>query len=253
MEKRQTLLSDGIFSSTRALAQEVVKKWHIERPRIEVIPNSVDLSRLIRLAKAKSAPETLTNKEFLLYFGRLEERKGVHVLADALPAVFKEFPHLSMAFVGADLGYQGHSMREYIANSASEYTDRLFFFDNLPQADLFPIVDLAKLVILPSLWEAFGFVCIEAMALGCPVIATSGSGFEEIIEDNVSGYLVEPGDRIALEEKIITTLKDRQNLLRISNGAEQRAKAFDVHKICHDLIEYYSRVRENWLSKNRNQ
>jgi glycosyltransferase involved in cell wall biosynthesis len=120
----------------------------------------------------------------------------------------------------------------------------LIFFDNLQHQDLFPIVDSAKIVILPSLWEAFGFVCVEAMALGRPVIATSGSGFEEIIENNVSGYLVEPGDSDLLAQKIITALTNEEGLRRISVEAAKRARDFEASKVALNLLAYYKRVLE---------
>jgi glycosyltransferase involved in cell wall biosynthesis len=242
MEKKQTLMSDGIFTSTRALAEKVSKGWTIDTGRVDVIPNSIDLARITRLAKAKEPPEMLGHKELLLYFGRLEERKGVRVLAKALPKVLGRFPQLIMVFIGSDFGYRGSSMKKYIIECSHKYKSQVIFFDNLQHEDLFPIVNSAKIVVLPSLWEAFGFVCLEAMALGRPVIATSGSGFEEIIENNVSGYLVEPGDSDLLAQKIITALTNEQDLRRISVEAAKRARDFEASKVALNLLAYYKRV-----------
>lgn len=253
MEKKQTLRSDGIFTSTRALAKAVTEKWEIEPSRVEIIPNSVDISRIIQLGKNMSAPDILKNNDFILYFGRLEERKGVRVLAQALLAVFEQFLGLRMVFVGSDFGHRGSSMRQYIRKKSGKYQKQIIFFDNMPHENLFPIVNLAKLVILPSLWEAFGFVCVEAMALGRPVVATSGSGFEEIIEDNVSGYLVKPCDSEVLSEKIISSLKDEESLCRISEGARKRAYDFEVSKVAVKLLAYYERMIEEWGEKKRRQ
>jgi glycogen(starch) synthase len=250
IEKRQTEHSAGILTSTRALARTVSAAWNISPARIEIIPNSLDLPRIIRLADEHRPPDLLRNKDFLLYFGRLEERKGVRVLAQALPAVFEEFPNLSAVFIGSDLGYQGASMRECIMSRVGEFRDRIIFMDQLPQEKLFPIVGLAKLVVLPSLWEAFGFVTVEAMALGRPVIATSGSGFEEIIEDGVSGYLVRPGDSQALAEKIVNVLRDETNRRLVSEGARVRARDYEVSAVAVRLVEYYQRVRARWLARD---
>ncbi len=249
MEKKQTLASDGIFTSTKALAHAVAREWRLDLSLVEVIPNSVDVSRVIALGRNKSVPEILKGKDFLLYFGRLEERKGVHVLAQSLPDVFVKNTKLSLVFVGSDLGYRGSSMREYIVQKAGSYRKNIIFFDNLPQDELFPIVNKAKIVILPSLWEAFGFVCVESMALGRPVVATSGSGFEEIIEDDISGYLVEPGNPKVLAEKILYILQNDQDLRRISEGAEKRAQEFDASNIALRLLVYYERIREEWIQK----
>jgi glycosyltransferase involved in cell wall biosynthesis len=252
MEKKQTLFSDGIFTSTHAIAKAVTEEWGIDPSSVQIIPNSVDVSRVIRLGNSKPPPAGLGNEDYILYFGRLEERKGVHVFADALPVVLKRIPNLKVVFAGADCRYRSGSMKEYIKNRSHKYLDRIMFFDNLSHDSLFPIVNSATIVILPSLWEAFGFVCVEAMALGRPVIASSGSGFEEIIEDCISGYLVTPGNSELLAEKIIKSLNDRGALERISARARKRAQDFEVSKIALKLLAYYERTINEWLKKRGN-
>lgn len=242
MEKRQTLNSDGIFSSTYALGKQVSREWGIDSSKIEVIPNSIDLPRVRQLAQNGPIPDDLKGKEYIVYFGRLEERKGVNVLAQVLPRVLRQFPSLYMVFVGADLGYRRDSMRQYILRTVAEHEKRVIFYDNEPHERLFPIVKSARMAVLPSMWEAFGFVVVEAMALGCPVIATSGSGFEEIIEDNVSGCLVEPGNRRALERRMVDVLEDKSALQRLSEGAIERASYFEVSRIAHRVLAYYQKV-----------
>ena len=246
MERNQTLKSDGIFTSTRALAYEVADRWGIDRSQIAIIPNSVDIDRIKRLGSEGRLPDILKTEDYILFFGRLEERKGIRILADALPYVLSRFPSLKMVFVGNDFGPRGLSFREYIINKARSYEHRIIFIENLPQEELFPIVRSSKMVILPSLWEAFGFVCVEAMALGRPVIASSGSGFEEIIEEGVSGYLVEPGRSDLLAEKITSCLKDEEDLYRISQKADTRARDFEVSKVAERLLSFYEKVLSEW-------
>jgi len=108
------------------------------------------------------------------------------------------------------------------------------------------------MVVLPSLWEAFGFVCVEAMALGRPVVASSGSGFAEIIEDGISGYLVEPGKSELLAGKMINVLKDEEGLRKISEGARTRAQDFEVSKVALRLLAFYEKTKDEWLKKRRN-
>ena len=253
MEKIQTLNSNAILSSTSALAKKVSKEWKINTSKVKIIPNSIDLSRIKSLGNKMPIPDVLKGKNFLLYFGRLEERKGICILAKALCHVFKMFPSLHMVFVGSDMGYRGCSMREYIYQKADAYRKQIIFFDNLPHDVLFPIVNSAKIVILPSLWEAFGFVCVEAMALGRPVIASSGSGFEEIIENNVSGYLVEPGNSELLARKIISSLRDESGLSKISEGAIKRAQDFEVSKVALKLLTYYEKINAEWYNPKSKQ
>jgi glycosyltransferase involved in cell wall biosynthesis len=85
------------------------------------------------------------------------------------------------------------------------------------------------------------------MALGCPVLATSGSGFEEIIEDGKSGYLVAPGESALLAHKMICLLKDRQERNRIGEGAKARSADFEVSKIVPELVRYYEKIRGSFI------
>jgi phosphatidylinositol alpha-mannosyltransferase len=85
-------------------------------------------------------------------------------------------------------------------------------------------------------------VSIEAMALGRPVIASSGSGFDEIIEDGVSGFLVEPGNVEELSAQMIRCVSGEEDLGEISRRAEKRSWDFDVSKIAVQLVNYYETV-----------
>ncbi len=253
IEKKQTLRSDGVIAPSASLASVVSEKWNIEPSEIEIIPNGVDISRVIQLGNRGSVPEVLKDQEFLLYFGRLEERKGVRILADALPVVFDRFPDLKMVFIGHDQNYRGSMMKEHVSQRVGQYEKQLIFYDYMPQESLFPIANLAKLVVFPSLWEAFGFVCVEALALGRPVIATSGSGFEEIVENGVSGFLVEPGNSGNLTRRILACLNDKEGLNKVSEQAYKRALFFDVSRVAKKLIGIYEHTRENWMKLKRDQ
>jgi glycosyltransferase involved in cell wall biosynthesis len=78
------------------------------------------------------------------------------------------------------------------------------------------------------------------------VITTSGSGFEEIIEDNISGYLVQPGDSELLAQKMVSVLRDKENLSQVAANARVRAMDFDVSNIAPKLVDYYVRITNTW-------
>lgn len=249
IEKTQTRRSDGIFSSTHALAGEVCKMWNLPRERVAVIPNSVDIARIISIGNRK--PQQEIDGRYIIYFGRLEKRKGVDVLARALPEVLGKRPDMKAVFAGKDMGCEGRSMAEVIRELAGPVADRVIILEGMAQEALFPLVSRADAVVLPSLWEAFGFVCIEAMALGRPVVASNGSGFAEIIQDGETGYLVPPGESDPLVDRIGVILDDNKERKRISENAERAAINYEVDKIADRVLEFYTGVRERWLSKAR--
>lgn len=246
MEYTQTRRSDGIISPTRALAEIVCRGWKIAPERVMVVPTGMDPAPVLANSNGP-LPEVLRGNdgkplEYLLYFGRLEERKGVHILGQALPAVLKAHPALKAVFVGDDLSYRGGSMREAITALNQAHADRLIFLPRLPQKELFPIIKAARLVTLPSLWENLANTCLETMQLGRPVVATRRCGFEEVIEDGVSGFLVEPGDAADLERHLLEVLADPLLLERVGAGAQRRVEDFAIDPMAARLADYYAQL-----------
>jgi glycosyltransferase involved in cell wall biosynthesis len=250
MERVQTRWSDGIISPTRALADIVCREWKIAQQRVTVVPTGIDPAP-IRDHADGPLPEALQGVDYVLYFGRLEERKGVQVLGEALPNVFAASPGLKAVFVGEDMSYGNRSMREAIGEMNAAHAGRLVFLPRMPQRDLFPIIKAARLVVLPSLWENLANTCLEAMQLGRPVIGTWHCGFEEVIEDGVSGFLVEPGDAEGLARRMLEVLADPPLLERVGMGALRRMEDFSIDAMAARLAGYHAEVARRWQSKRK--
>ena len=245
LERNQTMYSIGITAPTEALRKEVAKTWNIDLSRISVIPNGINIER-IRSARIET---NSIGSEYVIYIGRLEARKGVLVLAKALPEIFAKFPNLKVVFVGIDMPYGKGTMKELILRINSKYTHNIIFTGFVTEENKFTLIRNSKIVVLPSIWEAFGYTCLESMALGKAVIASNNSGFEEIIEDNSSGFLVESGNYKALQNKIISCLDSADQLKIVEKNAEKRGEEFDIVKISRESINYYEKILNR--SKNR--
>ena len=229
LEKTQTKRSKAIISPSSFLRKIVSEEWDIPLHSIQIISNP---TKEIVLAKRK-----VPYKNFMVYYGRVEKLKGVLVLLKVLDGVFELHPDLKMLFIGTDR----INIKKYL--NESRHKKNIILLPHLSQEDLFPIVSKARLVILPSLFENFGLTCLEAMELGRVVIATRKTGFEEIIQDGISGFLVEPGNAKELQEKIISCL-ERKDLGMISKNAQKRAEDFDVKIIAEQLEKLYKQVQK---------
>ena len=239
LEKIQAIYSEGITSPTKSLKEEVSQRWHIKESGIKVIPNGIDIKRI---RSSKIEPISIEG-DFITFVGRVETRKGVLVLAKALPGIFERFPNLKMVFVGDDMPYGNGTVREQILSINSKYIHRIIFTGFVTEErKKFSLIKNSKFVVLPSLWEAFGYTCLESMALGKAVIATKNSGFEEIIENNRSGFLVKPGDYKELQNQIVWCLEDEDRIKAIENIALRRAQDFDIVKISEDCLRYYESI-----------
>jgi D-inositol-3-phosphate glycosyltransferase len=100
----------------------------------------------------------------------------------------------------------------------------------------------AEMVIMPSHYESFGMVALEAMACGTPVIASLVGGLIHLVEDGVTGYHVPVDDPVALSERISGLLRDKNLRYRMGHDAFAFAKKFDWNNITDRIIQIYSEL-----------
>ena len=207
--------------------------------RITVVPTGIEIPTL-----ATTAPgHGLAGRRYLMYFGRLEARKGVRTLIDALGHVLEQDQDLWAVLAGRDLGLDGKSFAEYAAERLGPLMGRVRFLPALAQSELFPLVAGAQLVVLPSTWESLANACLEAMALGRPVVATTGSGFAEVIHDGVDGFLVPPENERRLAAAVLAALADPGRLAAVGQAARLRAGDYDLTTMASRLLALYEEVK----------
>lgn len=164
--------------------------------RVKTVYNGIDLSEY-------PEPDWSTPREPLIAcVGRLEPWKGQHVLVEALPEVLAAHPDARAWFVGGPAVNKADYLPGLQARCAAlGIADRVTFTG--ARKDVPEILRRARLLVLPSVDpEPFGRTLVEAMAAGCPPIATAAGGPLEIIEEGVNGLLVAPGDAKALARAI---------------------------------------------------
>ncbi len=239
LERSQTRLSAAVMSPSRSLAEVVSRDWKLDPEHIRFVPTGIELP----LAGADGPlPDGLGADPYVLYFGRLEVRKGVLTWMDALPRVLADQPGLDAVFAGDDLKLDGVPFSDYGRRRGGVHAGRLRFFKRLPQSELFPLIRHARLVVLPSRWESLANAGLEAMALGRAVVATRGSGFAEVIEHGVNGWLVPADDAEALANTVIEALRDPDRLLAIGSAAFRRAQDFRMDRMLGRLTDLYRDV-----------
>ena len=187
----------------------------------------------------------LKGKKYALYFGRFQLHKGFHTLAQALPRFLNRCPDAHVALVGRDMETSlASSMAAFARAQCNGLGERLVIVENLRHSSLYPIINEARLVVLPSLMDNFPNACLEAMGLGRVVIGTLGTSFEELITDGVNGFLVPPDDPQALVDKMIAAWTD-QRLAEMSLAAKEKTLEFAPEKTIPSLLSYYSEVLSN--------
>ncbi len=149
------------------------------------------------------------------YVGRIEPRKGVVDLVAAAPAIHAGAPGSRVVLIGDD---PYDSDPAYFARVRDDTG-----VEHLPWvADAQSVMRHMSVLVAPSHQEPFGTVLSEAMAVGVPVVATRVGGLSEVVEDGVTGLLVEPGDPAALAAAVLRVLDQREKLGACARQAARR-------------------------------
>lgn len=174
--------------------------------------------------------------------GRLEHVKGFHLLLDALAALpdnlGPSWSHPARLIIVGD-----GSERDALERQAAELglAERVHFAGYRPDAYRAP--GGFDVMVMPSLHEALPLACVEAMAAGCPVIASSVGGLPELVRDGETGLLVPAGDASAIEEALRTVLGDMELAHRMGANARRRfLQEFRVERMVEQTRAVYSEV-----------
>ncbi|MCA8989280.1 MAG: glycosyltransferase family 4 protein [Planctomycetaceae bacterium] len=197
--------------------------------------------------------EVCAGKEYLLFFGRMTQMKGTHLLAQALPQLLFRYPEAHAIFVGGNgPSPDGDPMPDFIRRQTAEFSDRVHLLGSLRHQQLYPLIRNARIVALPSLMDNLPNTCLEAMALGRTVVATTGTCFEQLIESGQSGVLVEPGNVTALAEGLIKAWElEPEQREQIGQAAQERIEELHPDRKVPELIAYYQRIIESHLQRQK--
>lgn len=178
--------SSRVIAVTRREADHLVDLG-LDAGRIAVIPNGIEPGEFLSIPRPHPPRDSVTG----LFVGRLASRqKGLEPLVEALARVPRNL-NLHLRIVGEDWG--GASLVDRLAVRLG-VRDRITMTGALPRKALLAEYAQADFLALPSLFEPFGIVLLEAMAAGLPVVASRVGGIPEIVADEQTGLLVEPGD-----------------------------------------------------------
>ena len=236
MEAECIKQADSIYSSSKCTANWIHSYYDKSKINIPVIHLGIDTKKFYPLRSQDKKPTTI------LFVGKLVQNKGVEELIEATSQLRLEFPDLCLKIVGRGEEQYLDNLKKKAA--ALEIMEMVEFTGFMNKEELPAVLSRASVFAAPSYYEGGpGFVYLEAMACGIPVIGCSGSGIDEIIEHEVTGMLVPPKNIEALTEALQRVLKD----IDFSKQMGMNARNFILRESDSDhclkkLEEYYYSV-----------
>ncbi|MGB9700733.1 MAG: glycosyltransferase [Thermodesulfobacteriota bacterium] len=242
--------ADFLIASTPWEKEQMVSFNNINPAKIKVIPCGVDL-KLFRpkpMSEAKRFLGLSAEKEFILFVGRIDAIKGIDILIKAFDYLMKKYikwrKELGLIIIGGEVDL---NMRE--ENQEWQRLKKLVVrlglqeqvaFWGPQRQDLLPyFYSAAQALILPSRYESFGMVALEAMACGTTVIATDVGGLPFTIKNGENGFLIPEGDWVGLGEKISEILENQELKNKIRKKALEKAKNFAWPIITQKVLSLY--------------
>ena len=192
-----------------------------------------------------------------MFVGRLEKRKGILDLFNAIPQVLRQLPDTRFVIAGADnsmhdgfAGQTGMDYPTYFASRYAAFASNVQFTGEINDAQLQTLYQACDVFVAPSLYESFGLVYLEAMNYAKPVVGCRAGGVPEVVEDGVTGVLVEPESPAALAEALISVLRspDRMRAMGLA-GRAQVLDRFSYLQMAHNFASVYRRVIDDFKAK----
>ena len=237
--------ADAVVVATAHERLDVSHLYGISQSKVKVITPGVDvgLFRPADRAKARSALG-FGNENIILSVGRIEPLKGIDIILGAM-ALLDCLGDTRLVVVGGDL--QEDPVLRQLQGTAQELGlgDMVTFAGAIPQAELPSYYNAADIFVMPSYFESFGLVALEAMACGLPVIATRVGGPREFVKAGVTGYLIDWHCPEPFAQRLDMVLANPSLHARMAEAATQQASEMTWASTASAILGLYTSLVSN--------
>lgn len=221
-------LASSLLANSHSALRDLVDVYHIKQNKIQVFYNYLTDPYYGQVVKENRIPDRI------VCVGRINKSKGQEVLIKAL-ALLPPSLDLEVEFVGSGDFMKGcQELAEHLGVS-----NKCKFSGSVSHDKVYESFARSMVSVVPSLDEAFGYVCIESLAVGTPVLGSRVGGIPEIVRDKVDGFLFTPGDPHDLAQKIqlFFSKENDQQQMRI-NARQRFLSTFEQTTVLNDQIKW---------------
>jgi glycogen synthase len=223
--------SDSLITCSASMSDEIAELFGPGLAEITMIPNGIDADRWpFATRRPRAGPPEL------VYVGRLEYEKGVHDAIAALPRVRRAHPGTTLTIAGAG------TQQDWLVKQARKHRVRkaTTFVGRLDHAGLLALLHRADVAVLPSHYEPFGLVALEAAAAGAPLVTSNIGGLGEAVIDGETGLSCPPRDVPQLASAVCAALDDPAATQRRARAARKRLTSdFEWHTVADETAQVY--------------
>lgn len=249
-ERRLVDLADSIIAASPDERADLIWRQRTPSAKVCTVPPGVDLHVFTPQDRAECRRELdlAPDAGVVLFVGRVDPIKGMDTLVAAADQLAGRGIHPCVIFVGGDLdpfGQPTGPLADVVRDVEARGLGGMFRFAGSQPQDKLPIYyGAADVVAVPSRYESFGLVAVEAMACGIPVVASRAGGLLFTVEEDASGLLVPIGDSGALASAIGQILQDDAFRDRLGQGALEAVQRFAWPVVASQIRHVYQRLAD---------
>ncbi len=243
-EGQAIINAQGVTAPSLDVLEKVRQFYGVALPNAMVIPNPVPTVALDKQWKLN-----LDKPPTILFVGRFDLHKGGDLIVEAFRQIASKHPSVELLFVGPDRGINvdGKNLRfnEYIERFIPESSikQRIQFFGHCDGSVIAELRRQSLITVVCSRYEVFSISLVEALATGCPTVATAVGGMKEIIINEYNGLLAEPESVASIVEKTIALIADPEKMQALSkNAIEDCKKRFSPEVVAAQTVDYYKTI-----------
>ena len=242
--------ADRIIAATPAEQSQLEFLYQAPTSKITIIPPGVDTGHFYPIPpdEAKTAVGIPVDDRIVLFVGRIEPLKGVDTLIRAIAilrdrGILAELPH-DLAVIGGDPSDDAAATNVEMAHLKAlcqelQLDDLVIFLGKRGQDTLPYYYSAAEVLVMPSHYESFGMVALEAMACGTPVVASQVGGLAFLVQDGVTGYVIQDGNPELLADRLEKLLRHPELRKQLGQQAAAYAQNYAWEKIAQRMIQVY--------------
>ncbi|MCY9660364.1 DUF1957 domain-containing protein [Paenibacillus chondroitinus] len=237
LEWKLTYEANRVFVCSSYMKEEVVRIFSLPPDKVIVHPNGIQLSLASGKETVKRPREIAKQDKVIFYIGRLVYEKGIQTLIHAMPGILTHVPQAKLIIAGSG------PMENELRTLAAHLGDRVLFTGFIDDSYRTQLYQYAHVCVIPSLYEPFGIVALEAMASRRPLVLSDTGGLAEIIRHGVDGYKALPGHVDSLAWHITEMLLHPKLAAKMADSAYQLLqKNYQWNHIAANVQEDYRKL-----------
>lgn len=245
-EREVLRIADRIVAATPAELAQIQWLYQVKIDHVVIVPPGVDTSRFYPIPsdEAKEYIGVPPCERMLLFVGRIEPLKGIDTLIQAIAIMRKMGVFVCLSVIGGEPNPSVETENTEMVRlkemcEQAGLSDLVTFLGKRGQDTLPYYYSAVEAVVVPSHYESFGMVALEAMACGAPVVASQVGGLAYLVKDGETGFTVPVDDPQALAERLALLINDQSLRQRLGRQAAQAAREYAWENIADRIINVY--------------